>query len=384
MTTRPDTSPTLHSATTQDALIGAVQSLVKSDLAPIAAAVDQEGRYPAEFLRKLADIGGFAAAVPAADGGLGLGLATQIGIIGEAGRECGSTAFLIWCQTTCAHYLRHSPNPAVRARHLSAVARGEILAGTGMSNTVKHLSGIENIHLKARREGDGYVVSGSLPWVSNVGNTHLAIVAASVEDGGYVMFAVRGDAEGVSLRPCPEFSGLDGTRTLNIRMKDVSIPAQDVLAHPVQFKAYMDTIKPGFVLGQLGMGFGIIEGSLRTIHESNVTTAHVNQFLDDQGDELGREAAALRASAQRLSEQTDTGNVALIDVLRLRLAASELTLRAANSAVLHAGAKGYLMRHPAQRRLREAVFVAIVTPALKHLRKEIHALEQASAKARAA
>jgi len=34
------------------------------------------------------------------------------------------------------------------------------------------------------------------------------------------------------------------------------------------------------------------------------------------------------------------------------------------------------MRHPAQRRLREAVFVAIVTPALKHLRKEIHDLEQ--------
>jgi hypothetical protein len=51
---------------------------------------------------------------------------------------------------------------------------------------------------------------------------------------------------------------------------------------------------------------------------------------------------------------------------------------------LHAGAKGYLMRHPAQRRLREAVFVAIVTPALKHLRKEIHDLESLQAEAEAA
>lgn len=47
-----------------------------------------------------------------------------------------------------------------------------------------------------------------------------------------------------------------------------------------------------------------------------------------------------------------------------------------NSEALHTGAKGYLMRHGAQRRLREALFVAIVTPALKHLRKEIHSLEQ--------
>ena len=67
-----------------------------------------------------------------------------------------------------------------------------------------------------------------------------------------------------------------------------------------------------------------------------------------------------------------------LQVLKLRLAASELALRAAQSAALHAGAKGYQVRHAAQRRTREAMFVAIVTPAIKHLRKEIHALEQAS------
>jgi acyl-coA dehydrogenase domain protein len=54
-----------------------------------------------------------------------------------------------------------------------------------------------------------------------------------------------------------------------------------------------------------------------------------------------------------------------------------LALNATQSAALHAGAKGYLMRSPAQRRVREAMFVAIVTPAIKHLRKEIAALEAA-------
>ena len=82
------------------------------------------------------------------------------------------------------------------------------------------------------------------------------------------------------------------------------------------------------------------------------------------------------AQTGALASQAQTGFAPVLPVLKVRAHASELALRAANSAVLHAGAKGYLMRHPAQRRLREAVFVAIVTPALKHLRKEINDLER--------
>jgi alkylation response protein AidB-like acyl-CoA dehydrogenase len=69
----------------------------------------------------------------------------------------------------------------------------------------------------------------------------------------------------------------------------------------------------------------------------------------------------------------------VIDVLDARAHASELALRAAQSALLHAGARGYLLSSDVQRRVRESHFVAIVTPAIKHLRKEIarlSALEQ--------
>ena len=43
--------------------------------------------------------------------------------------------------------------------------------------------------------------------------------------------------------------------------------------------------------------------------------------------------------------------------------------------LLHQGARGYVSTGAAQRRLREAYFVAIVTPATKHLRKEIARIE---------
>lgn len=388
-------------------VISAVKALVKSELAPITDAIDREGFYPRDFMHNLGETGGFSATLPRAHGGnlsklvvqtqggnnstaiqsdneTTCGISTQIDIIREIGRECGSTSFLTWCQSACVTYLVKSPNDTVRNRYLDDIACGRLLTGTGMSNAVKHLAGIENIRLKARREGTDYIVSGSLPWVSNIGDDHLAIVAAEVDDGGYIMFAVRCNADGVSLHACPEFAALEGTQTLNIRLKDTRITSDDVIAHPPEFKAYVQSIKPTFVLTQIGMGFGIIDGSLRTIRESNVVSAHVNEFLDDQHDELATELAALEGNTKKLALQAQRGNVAMIDILRLRLATSELTLRAANSAVLHAGARGYLMRHPAQRRLREAVFVAIVTPALKHLRKEIHVLEQQEKEAQVA
>lgn len=356
-------------------VLSAVQTLVKSDLAPLANAIDREGFYPRDFLDKLGVIGGFSGES---------GLAAQIDIIRAVGRECGSTSFLTWCQSACVTYLKKSPNAPVRKRYLDAIAHGRLLSGTGMSNAVKHLAGIESIRLKAKRDGDQYRVTGSLPWVSNIGAGHLVIVAAEVAGEGYIMFAVSCNATGVSLHDCPEFAALEGTQTLNIRFKDVPVSHEDVIAQPDQFKAYVQSIKPAFVLTQIGMALGIIDASLRTIRESNVVTGHVNEFLDDQHDELAADLTALQATVTQLAGQAEQNSVKMIDVLRARLAASELTLRAANSAALHAGARGYLLRHPAQRRQREAVFVAIVTPALKHLRKEINAFETKQKEARAA
>lgn len=352
-----------------------ILQLIQNELAPQVQAIDREGFYPEQFLRSLGALGGFNSALPSESGGNGAGLATQIAVTAAVAEQCGSTAFLVWCQSSCAWYLQNAANQAVRDLYLQDVAQGRLLCGTGMSNAVKHLAGIEKIHLRARREGDGYVVNGSLPWVSNVGDGHLAIVAAAVEDEGYIMFAVPSSAQGFQTRACLEFSGLEGTQTLNLRFQNVLITADHVLAHPEQFRQYVSRIKPGFVLGQIGMGVGIVRACLGIIQDSNGSVGHVNAFLDDQDQELTDRLAHIQAQLSALAPQAQAGSAEILPVLKARAAISELTLKAANSAILHAGAKGYLMIHPAQRRLREAIFVAIVTPALKHLRKEIHDLE---------
>jgi alkylation response protein AidB-like acyl-CoA dehydrogenase len=352
--------------------LSALAQYVQAELAPLVAAIDEQGHYPEAFLRGLGERDGFVA---------GADLARQIDITALVGSHCGATAFLVWCQSTCAWYLEHAPNEAVRARYLAPIAQARLLAGTGMSNPVKHLAGIEKIHLTARREGAGYVASGALPWVSNIGPGHLAMVAAEVAGEGYGMFAVDCSGTGVELRPCPAFSGMEGTRTVSLRLHEYCVDADHVLAHPHQFPGFLRRIKPGFMLGQAGIGFGIVQGSVADIRTANVGRSHVNVFLHDQGPALAEELAGLQMQARELALDAQDGTAPVLASLKLRAAVSELALRATQSAALHAGARGYLMRHPAQRRLREALFVAIVTPALKHLRKEIHDLERAQAEA---
>src|SRR5690606_20413974 len=184
---------------------------------------------------------------------------------------------------------------------------------------------------------------------------------------------------GLSLNTCPDFSGMEGSQTLNLRFHNVLINEYQVIAHPQQFCAYITDIKPVFVFTQAAMGLGVIESCLNTIEQSNRSHSHVNSFLDDQEPDLHDAYRALTQQAQQLASDIEQGRAAPIDILKLRAKTSELCLKAANSAVLHAGARGYLMRHAAQRNLHEAVFVAIVTPALKHLRKEIHDLESRQA-----
>ncbi len=365
---------------TTNALLDSVDQLISSELVPQVNEIDQQGVYPRAFMQKLGRLGGFRAALPAPQGGLGLGIETQVAVISAVGAACGSTAFASWCQTASAWYLSRTQNTATQQRYLAAIANGEALCGTGMSNTVKHLAGIEKMHLKAEKQGDQYVVNGVLPWVSNIGEGHLITTTAQLDDNRYVMFVVACDSEQLSLHPCPAFSGMEGTETYNVRFKNLVVDADSVLAHPKQFFDYIDDIKPGFVLTEAGMGLGVVEGSLKTIRQTNKTHAHVNVFLDDQADQLQAELDELRQQIGELAAQADKSQVELLDVLKARATASELALRAAQSAALHAGARGYLMRHPAQRRLREALFVAIVTPALKHLRREIHAMESAPQK----
>lgn len=354
--------------------------LIASELAPQVVDIDIHARYPKAFMHQLGALGGFASLTPPALGGSGRGLKHAIQVIEEVSKECVSTGFLVWAQYALQWYLLNGNNAELAARVLPDVASGAMLGGTGQSNSMKSCSGIEDTRLKATRVEGGYLISGTLPWVSNIGIDHYFHMGASLPGvPGLLIGLVRGDHPNLTLVQNARFIGMDGTNTFACQFREAFLPDEQVVCHPKDFDAFRDRTKAAFILLQMGMGLGLIDACVAMMKRSNKTHGHVNRFLDDQVEDIEPVLHAARAQTYALAEKIEReGSAAHVrETLELRLAGGELSLKAANAAMLHLGAKGYLINNAAQRRLREAYFVAIVTPAIKHLRKELFDMEQA-------
>ena len=363
-------------------MIDAVRALADGPLAELADDIDRRGIYPKSVLQRLGELGGLSAHINTPEHTADYGLAIRA--MTEISRVCGATGFMVWCHDVCGVYMQQSGNPHLMGDALARHNRGDTLGATGMSNPMKTFAGIETFLLHAKKVDGGYSVNGTLPWVSNLGPDHYFGAVADVENleptaaTTEVMFMVQCDASGVELRNCPSFSGMEGTNTWAVRLTDYFVGEAQLIADPV--RPFIGRIRAAFILLQTGMGLGVTQGAIDSMWTVERTLGHVNEFLDDRPDDLQAELDDLTARIMALAQTPfRSDNEFVIDVLDVRAHASELALRAAQSALLHQGARGYLMTSSVQRRVRESHFVAIVTPAIKHLRKEIarlSALEQ--------
>lgn len=359
---------------THDRVLEETRRLSQTLLAPLAQRIDQ-GYYPLAEMAQLGQAGAFLGHLSEYGGRFDTAiLATAC--VGEA---CGTTAFLTWCHQACALYLDQSDNAELKRRVLPDHAVARSFGGTALSNPMKSWANIEKLLLRATKTKDGYTVSGTLPWISHIAPDQYCGAVAALDGGGEVFFLLRFDKarkDAWDLTPCPTFLGMEGSSTWRIDLRKYPIGKEDIIAVPCA--DFVRRVRGAFVLLQMGIAAGIIEGALGDIRAAWASHSHVNAFLEDQEGNL-------RADLERLLQKTlslaktpfETDNDFFLDVLSARAQGAQLTLRATQAALLHQGAKGYALSAAPQRRLREAQFVAIVTPAIKHLRYLSQQLMQA-------
>lgn len=359
-----------------ETMLAELHKAIATQLAPQVADIDLKGQYPRDFMHLVGELGGYRQAVAVEYGGAGNGLKAAVQAIEAISQECLCTGFMTWCQIACTWYMQNSDNAYLKQHLLPLVATGKVLGGTGLSNPMKHFAGIEKIALVAERQSGGYVLNGMLPWVSNLGaGHHFGIAARLADSDDYLMAIVSDELTGLTLRCNAHFIALEGSNTYSCIFRDVFVPDELILAAPCE--EYVNRIRPGFILTQVGMGLGLVASCIQIMERANQRYGHVNCFLDDQVEDLAASLATTRektyAIATQMSQQ-GCDRPLFKQIIQARINASELSLRAANAAMLHVGARGYLHGGIAERKLRESYFVAIVTPALKQLKKMLHEL----------
>lgn len=339
-----------------------LNQIIETELKPYVKKIDEEAFYVKRYLEALGKEGYF-------DGdGLSEGerMLKRLAVIYETAKTCMTTAFCIWCHLAATTYITHTDNAALKREVLPKLLKGELLAGTGLSNPLKSFAKLETLHLQAEKTDGGYLVSGSLPAVSNIGENHAFAFIAEVDGKEKVMGFVYGQQKGLSLKPRTGFVGVNGSATYCATFDEVFIPYAQVISTEVD--RYIETIRAHFIAYQIPLALGVSAASIELMEKlaEKHGTLHENitRYLPVQPGDIKMKLDALY---YRLEKAVETNRFAWDELVDIRLNSVYLTLDAVEASMLHNGGRGYVKSSVAERKLREAYFLVNLTPTVKHL-----------------
>lgn len=294
----------------QTALLGNIDRLADEQIAPHAAAVDAEGRFPRESIQALADAGLLGLTVPAAYGGKGQGMRVAVAALDAIGQRCASTGMVYLmhlCGVACYAARPEAAEPELRAaaegRHLSTLAWSERGSRSHfwapMSKAVPTDSGVtvsaEKSWVTSAGEADGYVISAQSPTAEGPMDT--------------MLFLVKKGAPGLSIAGAWNSMGMRGNASAPMTLADVAIPAGRALTDAGQGFPRMMEILPWFALGNAGLSVGIAEAAVRS------TTDHLTgKGFEHLGSRLA-DLPNLRERLARMRVETDKARAHLVAVL---------------------------------------------------------------------
>ena len=343
--------------------VALLENIINEELKPYVKRIDAEAYYAESYLRKLGEAGFLSSENKSKKDTI----MDEMYLVEETAKVCMTTAFCLWCHLAALTYVRNTKNEKLKNELLPALESGEILAGTGLSNPMKFYAGLEKLHLSAKKVEGGYLVSGVLPSVSNLGKGHSFGFVAGLNDTEQIMGIVSCDVEGLQLKEKVDYLAINGSATYACSFKDVFIPNENILSEDAG--AFIEVIRPAFLLYQIPLGLGVTQASIESIEKVCQRQNGCNQYLKNRPEDLRQEEEKIQVKIQTLFDQE---HVSFKEIAAIRLQSAYLTLEAVQASMLHNGSAGYLQNCAPSRRLREAYFFANLTPTIKHLEKVLN------------
>src|SRR5438552_3020287 len=256
----------------------AVRQVVDKSVAPVAAEHDRAGDIPDEIVAQLADLGVFAALVPAAHGGLGLDPATWTMMIEEVARVWAAPALLAVEQGAVAYGLGLAGGES--ARQLSALARAETLAAV-----------VPLPEALVRYQDSACVLDGTTPPIAHA--RRAGLLALALADGS-AWWLVPASMTGVTLVAAAADLGLRGAPPAAVALRGVRLPVSRPSVSAPSLLAVMDL---GVGAVAVGLGQAAFEAALRY---SQQRTTFGKAICQHQAVQLKLADMATRLTAARL------------------------------------------------------------------------------------
>jgi alkylation response protein AidB-like acyl-CoA dehydrogenase len=352
-------------------LIEAIRDLAQREIAPLAAEVDAEGRFPHEWVEAFRDHGVFALAFDEEHGGTGTGTLLKLQAIEEISKVDATAGLLLAVQDLAALPVRLAGTPEQRARWEPAWASGECLAAYALTEPE---AGSDSAAMRttARRDGDGYVLNGGKRFITNAGvaGTYAVFAKTDPEAGhaGVSAFIVEAGDEGFSVGKLEHKMGIRGSTTGEIFFDDLRLPGDRLVGLEGEgFRLAMrvlDRSRPGIAAQALGLAQGAIDHALAYARERQAFGKPIaaQQGIQFMLADMQTRTEGARLLLYRVAEMIDA-DVPPPELTRFsamcKLLCSDVAMDVTTDAVQILGGYGYVSEYPVERMMRDAKITQI-------------------------
>ena len=349
---------------TIDALRESVASFCSQEVAPIASKIDESNEFPRSIWPKLGELGVLGMTVEQSFGGVDLGYLAHTVVMEEISRASASVGLSYGAHSNlCVNQIARYGSEDQKQRYLPQLVSGEYVGALAMS---EHNSGsdVVSLGLRARADGDDYVLNGSKMWITNGPHADVLVVYATVDPDlgtkGITSFLIEKGMVGFSTGQKLNKLGMRGSDTAELIFEDCRVSKQQVLGRVGQGVKilmsgldYERVVLAGGPLGIMRAGLDIV---LPYIHERNQFGSPIGEFQLMQGKvaDLYTETNAARAYVYAVARACDEGRTTRIDAAGCILYAAERATQHALQAIQSLGGNGYINDYQTGRLLRDA------------------------------
>jgi alkylation response protein AidB-like acyl-CoA dehydrogenase len=347
----------------------AIRDICDAKIAPHAAAVDEEVRYPQEAHDALIASDFYAPHVPEAYGGVGADALATVLVIEEVARADVSASLIPAVNKLGSLPVQIGGSEELKKKYLGALAAGE----GGFSYCLSEPdagSDAANQKTRAVREGDGWVLNGVKRWISNAGvseyYTVLAVTDPEKRSKGISAFVVEKSDPGVSFGAPEKKLGIKGSPTREVYLDNVRIPADRLIGEEGRGFEYamktLDHTRITIAAQAVGVAQGALDYAIGYVQERKQFGKAIAEFqgLQFMIADMGMKIEAARQLTYAAAGRSERGDADLTFFgAAAKAFASDVAMEVTTNAVQLLGGYGYTRDYPVERMMRDAKITQI-------------------------
>ena len=350
----------------------AIRDIAEARIAPYAAEVDENERFPQEALDALIETGFNAIHVPEAYGGAGADSLMSCIVIEEVARVCGSSSLIPAVNKLGTMGLILAGSEELKKQVLPDLVEGK-MASYALSERGAG-SDAAAMKTRAKSDGDDWVLDGTKCWITNGGkSTWYTVMAVTDPDAGargISAFMVHADDEGFTVGSKEKKLGIKGSPTAELHFENCRIPGDRIIGEPgTGFKtalATLDHTRPTIGAQALGIAQGAFDVAVKYVKEREQFGRPISDFQNTQfmlaDMKMKLDAARLMVyTAASNAERGEAEGGAKLGMMAAgaKTFASDAAMQITVDAVQLLGGYGYTRDFPLERMMRDAKITQI-------------------------